>query len=87
MKHGRQLPFITAIGGICAFFLILLFPSLSGAQEEECANIARPWNASETATATCTVAGETETEPVSGSGIVVAALVLPAELPSEASAV
>jgi hypothetical protein len=70
MKHGRRLPFITAIGGICAFFLILIFPSLSGAQEEECANIAGTWNGSETGTTTCTVAGETETEPVNESGIV-----------------
>lgn len=34
MKHERQLPFLLQqFGGICAFFLILMFPSLSGAQD------------------------------------------------------
>ena len=36
----------------------------------ECINIAGTWDASETGTFTCTVAGETETEPASASGIV-----------------
>jgi hypothetical protein len=36
----------------------------------ECINIAGTWDGSETGTATCTVAGETETEPASASGMV-----------------
>ena len=43
---------------------------ISDAVAQTCTNIAGDWNASETGTVTCTVNGETETELVSGTGIV-----------------